>query len=81
MAGHKLDFITLDDVVMGGKSSSSCSLTKDGHVEFKGNVNVNGGGFSTCVARKKEGLGLNEAHTGVRVTYRGNTSDMCVYRF
>lgn len=78
--GQKFEWYTLDDVVMGGKSNSTVLLTNEGHVEFKGNVNTDGGGFSTCRIKDCD-LGLNETHKGVRITYRGNTSDKCIYKF
>lgn len=42
------DWLILDDVVMGGKSSGSFSLNKDGHGVFEGKVSLeNNGGFSS----------------------------------
>ena len=40
------DWRPLNDGVMGGKSSSTLSSTRDG-VEFTGEVNTNGGGFAS----------------------------------
>ena len=38
----------VDDIVMGGRSSSQLSLNSDGNGVFKGNVSIeNNGGFSS----------------------------------
>ena len=46
--GHS--FFTLNDVVMGGRSSSSLSSLSDGSngLSFTGTINTNGGGFASC---------------------------------
>ena len=41
----------LDDVIMGGQSSSTLSATQDGAVLFSGDLILEGGGF--CGARTK----------------------------
>ena len=41
-------WVVTDDVVMGGESSGSFSLSPEGYGEFKGNVSIeNNGGFSS----------------------------------
>jgi hypothetical protein len=42
------NWVIVDDVVMGGKSSGEFTLNKDGVAEFKGKVSLeNNGGFSS----------------------------------
>jgi NADH dehydrogenase [ubiquinone] 1 alpha subcomplex assembly factor 1 len=42
------DWIIVDDVVMGGRSSSTFKLDKDGLGVFEGNISLeNNGGFSS----------------------------------
>ncbi|WP_073315404.1 CIA30 family protein [Aquimarina spongiae] len=42
------DWLVVDDVVMGGRSSGSLELSPEGHGVFKGNVSLeNNGGFSS----------------------------------
>jgi len=46
------DWITVDDNVMGGKSSSTFEINSDGHGVFKGSISLeNNGGF--CSVRYK----------------------------
>ena len=47
-------WVIVDDVVMGGRSSSSFGLTEDGHGVFQGAVSLeNNGGFSSVRYRSK----------------------------
>jgi hypothetical protein len=42
------NWVVVDDVVMGGESSSSMKLNKDGHGVFEGSISLdNNGGFSS----------------------------------
>ncbi|MDC0008155.1 CIA30 family protein [bacterium] len=48
------NWVIVDDVVMGGRSSGNFSINQDGNGVFKGNVSIeNNGGFSSLRYRKK----------------------------
>lgn len=48
------NWITIDDIVMGGRSTSEFVLSKEGNGIFKGNVSLeNNGGFSSVQHRFK----------------------------
>jgi len=55
------NWIIIDDVVMGGKSSGSFKLNSDGHGVFEGEISLeNNGGFSS-VHYKFEKLLIKES--------------------
>jgi hypothetical protein len=43
-----LRWYCLNDLVMGGKSSSMLEKLADGSLRFSGNINTDGGGFASC---------------------------------
>jgi hypothetical protein len=56
----------VNDVVMGGKSSSAISAAPGG-VVFSGNININGGGFASCRLPIPKSVDLRQG-TGIAVT-------------
>ena len=68
--------------MVGGTSSSECSLTNDGGLEFKGTIRENKKGESCSTCRVKDcEMGITAAHKGVRITYRTSTTDCCIFKF
>ncbi len=65
------NWIIVDDVVMGGRSSGSINLTADGHGAFEGDVSLaNNGGFSSVRFRP---AGINVGvHNKVVIRLRGD---------
>ena len=65
---------SVDDVVMGGRSSSRMQTTREGQCVFTGDLSLeNNGGFAS-VRRGAEGVGLADAHAVVlRVRGDGKT--------
>jgi hypothetical protein len=47
-ASRPLEWFTLNDVVMGGRSESSCESDDRGGLVFRGVVSTVGGGFCSC---------------------------------
>ena len=47
-AGTELEWFVLNDVVMGGRSESTCERTEAGGLLFSGTVSTVGGGFCSC---------------------------------
>ena len=43
-----LRWYVLNDVVMGGQSTSRLDTTEDGSLKFSGEISLVGGGFATC---------------------------------
>jgi hypothetical protein len=65
-----LQWYCLNDIVMGGMSSSNLQLTSSGALEFSGVINTQGGGFAGCRTTTREHMatpGLN----GVWLTVSG----------
>ena len=54
---HALSWYHLDDVVMGGHSTSAVSATVTGGLRFVGNISTRDGGFSSCFTLEQP-LGL-----------------------
>jgi hypothetical protein len=48
LGGRELCWYCLNDIVMGGKSSSQLRLQEGGGLIFSGSVNTTGGGFCSC---------------------------------
>jgi hypothetical protein len=68
LAGKTMKWHRLDDGVMGGQSETVHSF--DGVLNFSGQINCNGGGFTSI--RSAIAGGLASDITGVRVTYVGD---------
>ncbi len=61
----------VDDVVMGGRSSGSFTITDDGYGKFSGEVSLeNNGGFSS-VKYDIETLAVKQSHT-IRIRLKGD---------
>lgn len=66
------DWVIIDDVVMGGKSSGSFELSPEGYGEFKGYISLdNNGGFSS-LRYKFDRKSITE-FTKVILTIKGDT--------
>ena len=64
-----LEWLVVNDDVMGGKSSGGFELN-DGHLVFTGSTNTRGGGFSSIRSRGPR-MDLSE-FTGIRLRVRGD---------
>lgn len=69
--GHPLSWYHIDDVVMGGHSNSSVSVTTNGELRFAGVISTRDGGFSSCSTLAAP-LGLPATTNGLNVTVSGN---------
>ena len=68
------EWIIVDDVVMGGESSSTFSLNDEGHGVFKGSISLkNNGGFSTV--RYKFPKIEVKTYTKVCIRLKGDAKD------
>ena len=47
-SGRALEWRTMNDTVMGGRSSSALSLAPGGGFRFAGRISLDGGGFASC---------------------------------
>lgn len=66
-----LSWYRLDDGVMGGQSETTHSSSQDtGSLEFKGEINTNGGGF--CSIRSKIPSGLPADAVAIRLKLKGD---------
>ena len=62
----------VDDIVMGGKSSSTFNLNSEGFGVFKGRISLqNNGGFSSLRYQFKR-ININKQHTNVIIKLRGD---------
>ena len=75
--GHRLSWYKLNDVVMGGHSSSAIRATDDGALNFFGNISTRDGGFSSC-STVDAALGLPATATALRIDV---TTDGAAYTF
>lgn len=66
----ELKWHRLDDGVMGGQSESLHACSKDGSLNFKGQINTNGGGF--CSIRSPLPQGLPENTNAIRLRFKGD---------
>ena len=67
------NWVIVDDVVMGGRSSGSFTVNKEGHGVFEGNVSLeNNGGFSSL--RYGQGKTLIQGRTKVILKLKGDGS-------
>mmetsp|Transcript_10114 Transcript_10114/g.16559 ORF Transcript_10114/g.16559 Transcript_10114/m.16559 type:complete len:246 (-) Transcript_10114:283-1020(-) len=48
LGGMDLEWYCLNDIVMGGRSSSCLKRTESGSLHFSGTIDTNGGGFASC---------------------------------
>ena len=48
LAALGFDWFCVNDLVMGGKSSSQVERTSEGALRFSGAIDTNGGGFASC---------------------------------
>jgi len=48
LGGSTLEWYCLNDIVMGGRSSSHLKLTATGLLQFSGSISTVGGGFASC---------------------------------
>eukprot|EP00667_Euglena_gracilis_P027865 EG_transcript_34923 len=76
MAEGAKRWAVVNDGVMGGRSSSSVTDTKEGLL-FSGDVNVDGGGFASCRARL---AGPLAGATGLTITARHVAGDSTRYK-
>ena len=71
--GAPLVWRRVDDVVMGGRSSSALRADRGGAVIFSGQINTNGGGFASWRGRSRSGGALLSADTtALRVRLKGD---------
>jgi len=72
--GRRLSWYVLDDVVMGGHSSSKVSLAADrSSLIFSGIISTKDGGFCSCSTREQH-LGLPQSTVGFRLSLTGDGS-------
>ena len=72
LAGHALEWYTLNDVVMGGRSESAVSVGgRSIGLRFAGVISTVGGGFCSCRTHDQQ-LGIPARASGLRIKY---TSD------
>lgn len=65
------NWIIVDDVVMGGRSSGSFKLSADGHGVFEGGISLeNNGGFSSVRYRPEKVL--TNGHTKISIKLKGD---------
>lgn len=60
----------MDDPVMGGQSNTDHVL-ENGYLNFKGNINTNGGGFASIRSAIPDGIDLTSAQ-GIRLRVNGD---------
>lgn len=48
LGGSSLEWYCVNDIVMGGRSSSLLKLTDTGRIQFSGSISTVGGGFASC---------------------------------
>ena len=71
--GAPLVWRRVDDVVMGGRSSSALRADRGGAVIFSGQINTSGGGFASWRGRSRSGGALLSADTtALRVRLKGD---------
>ena len=71
--GAPLVWRRVDDVVMGGRSSSALRADRGGAVVFSGQINTNGGGFASWRGRSRSGGPILSADTtALRVRLKGD---------
>ena len=71
--GAPLVWRRVDDVVMGGRSSSALRADRGGAVIFSGQINTIGGGFASWRGRSRSGGALLPADTtALRVRLKGD---------
>ena len=71
--GAPLVWRRVDDVVMGGRSSSALRADRGGAVKFSGQINTNGGGFASWRGRSRSGGPILSADTtALRVRLKGD---------
>lgn len=75
--GEQLEWYRVNDVVMGGHSTSELSATDEGYLRFEGVISTKDGGFASCSTAEKD-LGLTSEVTGFRLTVVG---DGQLYKF
>ena len=72
LSGAPLVWRRVDDIVMGGRSSSALRSDRGGLV-FSGSINTNGGGFASWRGRSRSGGALLSADTtALRVRLKGD---------
>lgn len=70
-SGPRLDWQIVNDVVMGGRSSSQMQVTDAGYGQFSGSVSLeNNGGFASCRASVEQ-VNLDST-AGVKIRVRGD---------
>eukprot|EP00927_Polykrikos_kofoidii_P028340 TRINITY_DN24771_c0_g1_i1.p1 TRINITY_DN24771_c0_g1~~TRINITY_DN24771_c0_g1_i1.p1 ORF type:complete len:272 (+),score=21.46 TRINITY_DN24771_c0_g1_i1:43-858(+) len=71
--GPPLRWYCLNDIVMGGMSSSQLELTHDGTLQFSGCISTRGGGFAGCRTEEQEHV-VPSSVKGVWLTISGKHS-------
>ena len=75
-SGRPLEWYVLNDTVMGGKSSSSLCEVAGGGLIFRGEINLDGGGFASCRtlidSDETLGLGSSGAAHAIRLSVTGD---------
>ena len=69
----QLQWVRLDDGVMGGQSSTVHSCTTEGSLHFTGEINTNGGGFCSIRAAIPNGLPAETQAIRLKVIGDGKT--------
>ena len=71
--GAPLVWRRVDDIVMGGRSSSALRSDRGGALVFSGQINTSGGGFASWRGRSRSGGALLSADTtALRVRLKGD---------
>ena len=75
--GKALQWYKVNDVVMGGHSTSTLSGAKEGGLRFSGVISTQDGGFASC-STLEQPLALPPTTTGFEMTVTGNLE---LYKF
>jgi hypothetical protein len=78
-----MEWYCLNDIVMGGRSSSQVERTAEGSMRFSGVIDTNGGGFASCRTFKFSDAHLDrpEDSTGVNVAISGGNMQSHAFKF
>ena len=69
--GKALQWYKVNDVVMGGHSTSTLEATEEGGLRFSGVISTQDGGFASC-STLEQPLALPPTTTGFEMTVTGN---------
>jgi hypothetical protein len=67
-----LQLRTINDTVMGGRSSSECRVTPQGELLFSGRLVLEGGGFVSVRGELPSSVRVPSSSSGLAVSVRGD---------